>query len=458
MHTLAADIIIVGSGLAAHRAALEALSHDAEVLMIEKCPQIGGSTVMSGGSFAFAGTDLQRSEGIHDSEVLLRQDLFEVGGGCNDPALINLYVDSQLNEYALMQNIGAKFGPVQLSSGQSVPRSHPSDPKVLLMLLHDKIIQCRNLRLFVNACVTRLIQDNGRVSGVLAEIDGTVTPISARRGVVLASGGFSRGEGMLQRFAPSLKNALRAGGIGNEGDGIRMAWALGADLVDFGFLKGTFGSYIEVIPDQPHTTLLPVYRGAIAVNLNARRFVDESKSYKQLGVACLEQRGSVAYQIFDAAIMGHSVSGVPSFDFKGAHKRGHILEADSIPTLADMLELDGAILEQTVDRYNEGVAKGLDDEFGRAALAHHYGERVAIQTGPFYGYPCTASINSTYAGLRVNTDMAVCNVWEQPISGLRAAGEIVGGFHGQAYMTWSSLVKAMIFGKVAAESLLEAIE
>lgn len=96
--------------------------------------------------------------------------------------------------------------------------------------------------------------------------------------------------------------------------------------------------------------------------------------------------------------------------------------------------------------------------FGREALAHRFGRIVPIATPPFYGYLCTASINSTYAGLQVNPAMNVLDVWGDPITGLFAAGEVVGGFHGEAYMTGSSLVKALVFGAQAARSLLESRE
>lgn len=451
------DLVIVGSGLAAHRAALEASSLGAEVLMVEKMDSIGGSTVMSGGSFAFAGTEQQRAQGIDDSVQRLRNDLLSVGGGEADTALVDLYVDEQLNEYNWLRGHGVVFSAIQLSSGQSVPRSHPCHPGVVLRLLNTALSARSNVRIMTGTRAKRLrrSRSGGPIDQVMMESAGKAVTVTARRGVILATGGFSRSEQLLKLFVPEILAALRAGGKGNEGDGLVMGWEHGAGFADLGFVKSTFGSYIEVDEAEPHTTLLPVYRGAIAVNLKAERFIAESRSYKTLGLAVLRQPSARAWQIFDHSIMSQSVAGVPSFDFDAAMKKGRIIQADTLSGLAELAGLDAATLQDTVDTYNADIsATGKDSRFERKALAHEYGELVPIQSAPFYGYLCTASINSTYAGLCVNASMAVLNVYGEAIEGLFAAGEVVGGFHGEAYMTGSSLVKALVFGKTAARTAL----
>jgi fumarate reductase flavoprotein subunit len=453
-----ADIIVVGSGMAAHRAALEALRLGVTVLMLEKMPTIGGSTVMSGGSFAFAGTDLQQASGIEDSLDRLRDDLVTNGGGDAQLNLIELYVTQQLNEYRFLREKGVVFGPIQLSSGQSVPRSHPAHPAGVLRLLNECLTGSPAAQLRTGFAALRLRRSTayGPIDQVLLS-DGSVA--QARLGIILATGGFSRSEDLLKLFVPDIRKALRAGGKGNEGDGLKLAWEHGAGFADLGHVKSTFGSWIEVDEVDPHTTLLPVYRGAIAVNLDGERFISESRSYKTLGKAVLGQRDARAWQIFDAGVMAGNVPGVPSFDFQAALRKGRIIEAGSISDLAKKARLPADRLIATIDRYNEDAnASGIDRVFGREALAHRFGQLVPIATPPFYGYLCTASINSTYAGLRVNPSMNVLDVWGDPITGLFAAGEVVGGFHGEAYMTGSSLVKALVFGAQAARSLLESRE
>lgn len=453
----ATDLVIVGSGLAAHRAALEASAAGARVIMIEKLDAIGGSTVMSGGSFAFAGTDLQQAAAIDDDEARLRKDLISVSGGEADTALIDLYVREQRNEYEFLRAQGVEFGPIQLSSGQSVPRSHPAHPGGVLHKLNETLRQRPQVSIRLGCRARRLARSrsDGPIDRVLIETAQGSGTLHASAGVILATGGFSRSESLLKLFVPEIRSALRAGGRGNEGDGLLMGWEHGAGLADMGFVKSTFGSYIEVDEVEPHTTLLPVYRGAIAVNLRTERFIAESHSYKTLGHAVLGQPSARAWQIFDDAIFAQGVPGVPSFDFAAAMRKGRIVQADSIRTLAGLAGLDADRLEQIIAAYNEDArTSGLDRQFGRKALAHEYGAIAEIAKPPYYGYLCTASINSTYAGLRVDERMAVLNVWGEPIGGLYAAGEVVGGFHGKAYMTGSSLVKALVFGKTAARSAL----
>lgn len=458
METIEAEVVIVGGGLAAHRAGIEASRLGADVLMLEKMPQVGGSTVLSGGSFAFAGTDLQKQAGIEDSPDRFRQDLIDVGGGQSDTSLVDLFVREQLSEYEFLRRQGVTFGLIQSSSGQSVPRTHPADPRRVLSILHDELKAAPRTRILLEARGTRLRRDgrDGRLRELVVQLRSGQAIVRAELGIVLATGGFSRGEDLLQLFAPELRKAMRGGGLGNEGDGLRMAWEHGACFADLGYVKGTFGSYVHVDPDRPLTgPLLPVYRGAIAVNLQGLRFVDESQSYKTLGKACLEQQHARAFQVFDESIMAQSASGVPSFDFGAALRQNRVVQAGSLPELAEKIEMDPENFVQAVTTYNEDVRSGHDRQFGRRALVHKYGLPVEISKAPFYAYPCTTAMHTTYAGLRVRDDMTVLNVWSEPLPGLYAAGEVVGGFHGEAYMTGSSLVKALVFGRIAARTALQ---
>ena len=129
------DVVVIGGGLAGYCAALEAADAQANVLLLEKQPQAGGSTALSGGFLAFAGTDLQKAAGIDDSNARLADDLRKAGANENDPRLIDVYVANQMATYEWLTSIGVKFSAVELSSAQSVPRTHPTDPQVLLARL-----------------------------------------------------------------------------------------------------------------------------------------------------------------------------------------------------------------------------------------------------------------------------------------------------------------------------------
>ena len=272
-------------------------------------------------------------------------------------------------------------------------------------------------------------------------------------GSSVLSGGFSRNEEMLRQYVPHQAEGVRYGGAGNMGDGIRMACALGAGFRDMIFIKGTFGFHPHARAQAGRDwTKLPVYRGAIAVNRHAKRYVDESKSYKLLGDAVLQEPDGIAYQIFDQGIMDNAADGVPPFDFRSAQRRGLLFEAATLDDLAVKIGVDATQLAATVARYNEFVTKGVDADFGRDGLSTHYGKLVKIERAPFFAYPSTSGIIATYCGLTVDADTRVLNVFGEPIAGLFAAGELMGGFHGVSYMTGSSLGKCVIFGRIAGRN------
>jgi fumarate reductase flavoprotein subunit len=327
--------------------------------------------------------------------------------------------------------------------------------------LHERVRSHERIAYLDNTAIRSLtVSGAGRVEGATVERGGREHAIGARGGVVLATGGFSRSEELLAKFAPHLKSALKLGGQGNTGDGLLLAWKLGADLVDMPFVNGTFGVSLNNYPDlrigpsDEPLLRLAIYRGGIAVNLNADRFADESISYKKLGELCLAQPRGVGFQVWDQNIMDQSVPAPNATDFKMAYEKGLVRSADTLEALAASVDLDPARFAETVRRYNADAKEGRDTVFGRTTLGKGYGKLVALERAPFYIYPCTTAVLSTYCGVRVNADMQVIDVFGKPLPGLYAAGEIVGGFHGAGYMSGSSLSKAAIFGRVAAATAL----
>lgn len=426
--------------------------------LLEKTAAPGGSTVTSGGSFAFAGTQQQKAAGIDDSPGRLAQDLMKVSAGKADPALIELYVGLQLAAYDWLKGLGVEFHKVSLSSNTSVPRTHPTIPRQVIDALHAHAARDPRIRYFAETSAEQLMvsKERGRVEGARVRTrDGQQT--IACGAVILASGGFARNRAMVARHAPFLANAHAWGGTGNTGDGIGMALELGAAVADMDHVTGTFGVAINHYPDlepQPGDEFLlrmAMYRGAIAVNLKAERFADESLSYKTLGTHCVKQPQGVAFQVFDQPIMDQSAPAPNLNDFKDALAKGVVRTAATIPELARGVGLDPEKLAATVARYNACVEQGHDADFGRAHLGGGYGTPVPIRTPPYYILPCCTALLATYCGLRVDDEMRVFTEGGAPIAGLYAAGETTGGFHGAGYMSGSALGKAAIFGKVAGQ-------
>lgn len=443
------DLVVIGGGLAGLTAAMTAAEHGLDVVLLEKLDQTGGSSALSGGCLAFAGTDLQISHGIEDSSEKLEKDLLEVGKHENDPDLVRTYAQNQLVTYEWLKAKGVSFGDtIEASSGQSAPRSHNVDPADMIRVLTKAAQKMTNIDIRYNCAAHRLLTENDQVCGVSYQDPDALKTLHARCGVILAAGGFSRNPEMVHRFAPQYDEAVFIGGDGNVGDGIRMACKLGADLVDMAYIKGTFGKHPT--DEANHHSLLVVYKGAIAINQDGKRFVNESISYKLLGDACIQQPFGSAFQIFDHSILKSGDDSFRILDFERRYELGLMYEAPTLAELAEQIEVPADVLEQTVARYNEYVDQQSDPDFGRTSLVQGHGKMVRIQNGPFYAYPSTVAVFGTYCGLRASSKMQVIDVFGDVIPGLYAAGEVVGGLHGAAYMTGSALGKAAIFGRVAA--------
>lgn len=449
------EVVVVGAGMAGHCAALEAARQGKSVLLLEKTAEYGGSTRMCGGAFAFAGTEVQKENGIEDSSALLEEDLLKAGKYRNDKELVRVYAEHQYEAYQWLKALGLHFNKVSLSGSQSVPRNHSTNPAEALAFLHGHCLSA-GVTYRHSAPVDRLLTDgadaNTRVVGVqLASGEN----ISALGGVILATGGFSRSAEMVERFVPHLRNARPMGGKGNTGDGLRMAWALGADLIDMGYVKGSFGAPV----DHPYPGMeasaprlvSAMYRGAIIVNKQAQRFVDESLSYKTIGDRCLDQPEAVAFQIFDQKTMDQSAPLPTVADYMAAHAAGLVREASTIAELAEVLGLPPEELMQTVANYNSACKGYGHDVMGRSSLSSGYGKPAPLDTAQFYGIACTTGLTSTYCGLHTNSNAQVLDVYDRPIQGLYATGEVMGGFHGETYMSGSSLAKGCIFGRIAAQ-------
>lgn len=451
-NTLQSQLLVIGGGLAGFAAALSAAEAGVNVLLLEKTGATGGSSAMSGGCLAFAGTDLQRERGIEDSAELLFRDLVEVGKGECDEAIVRAYTDNQLATYEWLKAHGVSFQPViEAASGQSVPRVHNVDPADMVRQLQQAALNTGKVEVLHNTRARRLLRDAaGRVVGVSAEQAGQALEVHAERGVILACGGFVHDREMIHRFAPLYDHAVFIGGEGNQGDGLRMAWDVGADVRDMVHIKGTYGKH--PMDENNHHACLAVYKGAIAVNQEGRRYVDESLSYKLLGDACMQQSYGVTYQILDREIMRSGDNRVRILDFERRLEEGLFVEADSLEQLAKLLELPEAQFIAEVAAYNQAVSQGVTPAFGRRHLVHLHGQLRTISQPPFYAYPSTAAVFGTYCGVKIDAQMRVYDVFGAPIDGLLAAGEMVGGLHGAAYMTGSALGKAAIFGRLAAAS------
>jgi fumarate reductase flavoprotein subunit len=457
------DVVVVGAGMAGNAAALSAAEAGATVCLLEKGSEFGGSSVQSGGALAFAGTDMQAALGIADSAEQLGQDLIATGGGKCDLEVVDAYLEHQLETFNWLRGHGADFTLTPPAVQGKVNRMHAAPHGQVVRALHARVLAHPNIHYRCNAAAKRLLRSDGRrVDGVLVEIGREQDTVNARRGVILASGGFVRNHALLETFAPQWSGAIKMGGEHNTGDGLLMACALGAGLADMAYIEASLGASLKHYPDvsaRPHeevSLLFPMMKGAIIVNLEARRFCNEALNYKMLGALGARQTRGVVFQIFDQKVMKRSAPNAGPSDYRGAREKGLLRQADSIGELAETLGLDAAALKASVERYNGHVAQGADADFGRPIVDYGVTGSAAIDTAPFYAFPCGAALTSTYCGIRVDRRLRVRDVFGEVIPGLYAAGEIIGGFHGAAYMSGTALAKAAVHGRAAGLACADA--
>lgn len=449
------DVVVIGAGIAGLTAALSAQQSGASVALLEKMDHLGGSSAMSGGFFAFSGTDEQADQGIRDSPELFRADLIALGGGAADERLVDSYLANQHDAYRWLKENGVVFDEIEVSSGQSAARSHHSDIKKTVQSLAARFVEAGGTLHLGWSAEDLLTDADGTVIGVRGDCAGREAEAYASLGVVLASGGFSRGTDLLQTFAPDQLNAIPYGGLGNTGDGLKMAWRLGAGMADMGYITGTYGSH----PDtgmEFHELLTAYYMGAIIVNENGTRFVDESKSYKILGRECLKQPHGLGFEIFDRRVRAKSHP-IPLNDIEMLENIGHVFKAETLPGLAQAAGINEEGLLSTVERYNAAVHGEAADEFGRSSLVNGVGEMLSIEEPPFYAYPAKTLMTTTYCGVTITPEAEVRRIDGSVIPGLYGVGEVTGGFHGEAYMTGTSLGKGAVFGRIVARRLTHSL-
>lgn len=446
--TTEVDAIVVGGGLAGLAAANRLAEAGRSVILLEKRPRPGGSSALSGGWFALAATPLQRAQGVHDSAELFVSDMVATGGGYARHDLLRRLAERQPVAVDVIGRARAWTDELKISAGMTVARAHLVRIGRLMDFL-EREARASGADIRCADAGERLIWDGSRVVGV-----GTATgALTAWSGVVLTTGGFSRSPELLELFVPDQARAMPYGGVGNTGDGLRMAWGLGAGLADIGHVAGTYGQHAET-SDEEHELLTANYLGAILVNSQGQRFTDESESYKILGPAVLAQPGGVAHQVFDAGVRARSRPGVPLSDMERIDELGHLISAPTVAELESTLQISAGALQRTVEQYNESVSRPGSDAWGRTGLVGGAGDLVPLQTPPYFAYSAVTAMTSTYGGLSVAPDAAVQRVTGGPIDGLYAAGELAGGFHGNSYMTGTALTKALIFGVEAADSII----
>ena len=440
--TIDTDIVIIGAGGAGMTAAIDAVQAGKDVLLLEKMPYAGGNTTKATGGMNAAETHYQAEQGIEDTVEQFIEDTMEGGHQINDRALVTVMAEGSAAGIDWLDSIGAPLPKVSFSGGATNARIHsPEDGSgVGAYLVTSFLRQLEELEIPVlyETRATELLTDaDGAVVGVEAEGKDTDYTIRAKA-VILATGGFGNNEDMIVQYRPDLKGTVTTSAPGVTGDGIVMAQAVGADLVDI--------DQIQLHPTVEQGTSMLITEsvrgdGAILVDQEGKRFTNELLTRDVVSAAELAQTGSYAYILFDQRLRD-GLKAIEKYVSTGITVQG-----DTIEELAEQIGVDPSTLAETLETWNGHVAAGEDPDFGRTT-----GMEADLSQAPYYAIKIAPGIHHTMGGVKIDTSARVLDTDGGPIPGLFAAGEVTGGVHGGNRIGGNAVADIVVFGKVAAES------
>ena len=444
------DVVVVGGGGAGFAAAVTAKESGAEVVLLEKMPQVGGNTLISGGEYAAPENDLQKEDGIEDSKELFASDVKESGG---DPELIDVLADHATEDaYWLRDDIGVKWlDSLMFFGGHSVKRSLIPEAHSGNELIKNYLKKCEELGIEVitEADVKEILTKDDEVCGVKAETADGILTVNAKS-VVLATGGFGANDEMTFENDNEIDEYVKSTNApGSTGDGITMAEKLGADTVGM--------DQIQLYPvcDPETGRLLYVgdtrlVGGALLVNKEGKRFVEELGTRREISLAIKAQTDHVGYLIWDEK--SNETTGTMASNPEEAKEqfdKGNLYKADTIEELAEHFDIDKDQLLETVETFNENSKKEEDPEFNLRMLGW------SIEEGPYYMLKAAPAVHHTMGGLKINKEAEVLDKDGNPIKGLYAAGEVTGGIHGSNRLGSAAIADITVFGRIAGQNAAE---
>jgi 3-oxosteroid 1-dehydrogenase len=326
--------------------------------------------------------------------------------------------------------------------------------------------------LWLESPMKELVREGDTITGAVVQYQGRELRIKARKGVVLAAGGFDKNPEMRSEHAPLYPNALYSGGTGgNSGDAIRAARQLGAEVMN---MQSAWAAPVFYVPGEDRGRLCTIERalpGSIMINQSGQRYLNEAASYHITGQQMARRQqehgdASPSWFVFDHAYRHNYPVGplypiVPDWAHNGA-VRSILKKGSTLAELADNMGVDAAAFKATIARFNEHAAKGEDPDFqrGEAAYDKMYGDpRVApnpclrpIEKGPFYAMPIYPGDIGTNGGLKTDALARVVDGKGQPITGLYAIGNCAASAMGESYPgAGVTIGPALTFGFIAAQ-------
>ena len=485
--TVEADVVVVGAGGAGMTAAITAAAEGKSVVILESQSMVGGNSVRATGGMN-AGKTVYQDEnefgesagvektlktaaekyadnetitalaktvseqwaayqanptGYFDSVELMELDTMIGGKGINDPELVETLCANSADAIDWLDEHGITLHNVSSFGGASVKRIHRpvnaegktvSVGSYMIPLLQENCEKA-GVKMMLDTTATEILTDaNGAAVGVKATgASGETVTVNAKA-VVLASGGFGANLDMVVKYKPELKGFMTTNAPGIQGQGIEMAEAIGAATVDM--------DQIQIHPTVEANTAALITEGlrgdgAVLINAEGKRFIDEVGTRDVVSAAEIAQTGSYSWLVVDQAMVDASSV------IQGYIKKGYTVTGETYEELGEAMGVDAAAFAETMEKWNGYVEAKNDPDFGRTSFAN------PLNTAPYYAVKVTAGVHHTMGGLKINANTEVLNEKGEVIPGLFAAGEVTGGVHGANRLGGNAVADFTVFGRIA---------
>ncbi|QKF81996.1 flavocytochrome c [Halarcobacter ebronensis] len=468
------DVVIIGSGYAALSAGITAAKKGDKVLLVEKMGRIGGNSVINGGLLAVVNSPKQKVEGVQDSIDLYMEDSMKAGRYINHPDLLKVIGKRGNDALKLVEECGAKFyDKLSHLGGHSVPRTYLAangSGSGIVLPMFDYIEKLPNVTVKRRTKFDDFILEGDRVIGITAREkykfdsklkdddfenkSGTKKYFKAKKGVILASGGFSCDTFYRTQQDPKIPaDADSTNQPGATAGVLLKAFELGAVPVHVSWIQ--FGPW--ACPDEKgfgaasNFNINASFRYGISVNAKTgKRYMNELADRRTRATAMFKlvnDNKNYPINICDQVAVDKIIPDIA----EKALKAGVVKKYNSIDELAAAYGIPVAELKQTIGKYNDYVKAGQDPDFGKPVDKT---DGVLIAKAPFYGTKGVPKLHHTMGGLKINTKAQVISSYTKaPIPGLYAAGEITGGTHGASRLGSCSIPDCLVFGMVAGENI-----
>ncbi|KAF4592957.1 hypothetical protein EYR38_008663 [Pleurotus pulmonarius] len=453
--------IIIGGGLAGLSAAHTLIQHGAQVLLLDKKPSLGGNSMKASSGINGAGTEAQKALGVSDSVEAFAKDTTSSAGQLARPDLIHALTSNSAESLSwLSSNFSIDLSLVSLLGGHSIARTHrgrgPPPGFSITSALMKKLDTLPAAEIIKFANVVRLLEANGRVSGVEYETNGETKTVEANA-VIIATGGYAADyapAGLLAKYRPDLLGLPTTNGDHATGDGHRLASSLHASLIDMDEIQVHPTGFVDPKDEGAKTKFLAAEAlrgvGALLVDAEGKRFVDEMERRDNVTKAMqeiIEQGKGPIRLLLNADAETELKSHCDFYVSKGLMKK-----YDNAADFARDTGVPNAALVQTLSEHNKYALGELKDPFGKV----HFHNGQFSPDGTLLAAWVVPVVHYTMGGIRVDASARVLSADGKAIPGLYAAGEVIGGVHGKNRLGGSSLLEAVVFGRLAGAAAVEA--